>query len=174
MTKIHCILIFLAFASCKEVTFKDPQPTGRKSLSEIPKELRGKYLVVEKDESTQDTIIVTNRGYFVSSDSSAGTLSDSLILKKYKGYYFFNINENPEWILRIIKKEQNGDLSYLVIDSYEKSFQEFLVELNREIKIDSFEVNNERLYQIDPSPKKLISLIDKGFFKKTITLKKIH
>lgn len=75
--------------------------------------------------------------------------------------------------MRVIKKEKDGHLSYLVMDPSEKSFEEFLVALNREIKIDSVEVNNEKLYQIDPSPKKLVSLIDHGFFKKTMVLIKI-
>jgi hypothetical protein len=48
----------------------------------------------------------------------------------------------------------------------EKSFNEFLLMLNEEIEIDSIEEDNRKLYQIDPSPKKLISLIEKGYFKK--------
>ncbi len=95
------------------------------------------------------------------------------MLKKYQGYYFFNDNENPEWLLRVIIKEANGDLSCLSMDPGEKSFNEFLYALTKEIEIDSFEVDKEMLYQIDPTPKQLIGLIKKGYFKESIILKKL-
>jgi hypothetical protein len=170
---ITAILVFSLFA-CKEISFKEPQPKGRRNLSEIPRELLGSYLLVEEKGENKDTLIVTKTGYYLPSDSTKGQLGDSLVLKKYKGYYFFNDNENPEWLLRVIKREANGDLSYMLMDPGEKPFNEFLLTLNKEIEIDSVEVNNEKLYQIDPSPKKLIFLIEKGYFKKTITLKKLR
>ena len=61
----------------------------------------------------------------------------------------------------------------MLLEPTDKSFNEFLLAINKEIEIDSVEVNNQKLYQIDPSPKKLVSLIEKGYFKKTITLKKL-
>src|SRR5688572_24923246 len=138
MNKVSlCILLFLLLA-CKEISFKEPQPRGRPMLSEIPKELRGKYLLIEADSNSTDTLIVTNNGYQVTNDSTKGLLGDSLVLKKYKGYYFFNDNQNPEWLLRVVKRDANGDLSYMFMDSGQKSFQEFIVSLNKEIRIDSF------------------------------------
>ncbi len=174
MHKLFLAILILSLVACKEISFKEPQPKGKKSLSEIPRELLGSYLVVEeKAADSKDTLVVTAKGYHVPSDSSKEELGDSLVLKKYKGYYFFNDNENPEWLLRVVKREPNGDLSYMLLEPTDKSFDEFLLALNKEIEIDSAEVNKQKLYQIDPSPKKLISLIEKGYFKKTITLKKI-
>ena len=174
MHKLFSAILILSLIACKEISFKEPQPKGKKSLSQIPRELLGRYLVVEeKGTDSKDTLVVTAKGYYVPSDSSKEELGDSLVLKKYKGYYFFNDNENPEWLLRVVKREPNGDLSYMLLEPTDKSFNEFLLALNKEIEIDSVEVNNQKLYQIDPSPKKLISLIEKGYFKKTITLKKV-
>ena len=174
MHKLFPAILFLSFIACKEISFKEPQPKGKKSLSKIPRELLGSYLVVEeKGSDTKDTLVVTTKGYYVPSDSSKEELGDSLVLKKYKGYYFFNDNENPEWLLRVVKREPNGDLSYMLLEPTDMSFNEFLLSINKEIEIDSIELNNQKLYQIDPSPKKLISLIEKGYFKKTITLKKV-
>jgi len=174
MHKLFPAILILSLIACKEVSFKEPQPKGKKSLSQIPRELLGSYLVVEeKGTDSKDTLVVTTKGYYVPSDSSKEELGDSLVLKKYRGYYFFNDNENPEWLLRVVKREPNGDLSYMLLEPVDKSFNEFLLALNKEIEIDSVEVNNQKLYQIDPSPKKLISLIEKGYFKKTITLKKV-
>ena len=59
------------------------------------------------------------------SDSSKEELGDSLVLKKYKGYYFFNDNENPEWLLRVVKREPNGDLSYMLLDQQTNRLMNF-------------------------------------------------
>jgi hypothetical protein len=176
MQRLLAAILILSLLACKEISFKEPQPKGKKSLSQVPRELLGRYLVVEdgKGGNSKDTLVVTEKGYYVPSDSSKGELGDSLVLKKYKGYYFFNDNENPEWLLRVVKRAPNGDLSFMLMEPTEKSFNEFLLALNEEIEIDSVDVDNQKLYQIDPSPKKLISLIEKGFFKKTMTLKKIN
>lgn len=172
MYKITILIFLTALASCKEISYKEPQPKGKRALSEIPRELRGKYLLVD-DDGNKDTLLVTSKGYYMPSDSTEGNLGDSLVLKKYKGYYFFNDNENPEWLLRIVKKEANGDLSYMYMDPGEETFNEFLFRLNKEIQIDSSEVNGKKLYQIDPTPRQLLALIKEGFFKKTITLKRL-
>jgi hypothetical protein len=174
MTRITASFLLILVFGCKEISFKEPQPKGKPALSQIPKELRGKYLLIDTNSSSSDTLLVTSYGYEVASDSTKGVLSDSLVLKKYKGYYFFNANQKPEWLLRVIKREANGDLSYMLMDSGEKSFQEFVLSLNNEVKIDSFEVNDETLYQINPSPKQLVTLISKGYFRKTMQLKKIQ
>jgi hypothetical protein len=172
MHKVIVLLFLAALASCKEISFREPQPKGKRALKEIPRELRGEYLLVDDDNNT-DTLIVTAKGYLMRSDSTEGSLGDSLVLKKYKGYYFFNDHEDPEWLLRVVKQESNGDLSYLFMDSGEKTFNEYLLELTKEIKIDSSEVDGQKLYQIDPSPRQLLSLIRKGFFRKSLMLKKL-
>ncbi|MBA4057173.1 MAG: hypothetical protein C0490_20840, partial [Marivirga sp.] len=90
-----------------------------------------------------------------------------------KGYYFININENPEWLLRIVRREKNGDLTYMSMDVEENSFNDLLTRLSKEVKIDSIQLESETLYQIDPSPKELLKLVDKGYFKKTMRMQKI-
>jgi hypothetical protein len=62
----------------------------------------------------------------------------------------------------------------MLMDLGAMTFDEFLLTLNKEIKIDSIDADGEKLYQIDPAAKELISLIEKGYFKKTITLKKLN
>lgn len=174
MNKLFLLCLFAVVSSCKEISFKEPQPKGKPALNEMPKSLRGKYLLIEEKSTNKDTLYITREGYRVSGDSTKGVLGDSLILKKYKGYYFFNDNENPEWLLRIVKQADNGDLSYMSMDHSEESFNEFIFRLNKEIQIDSFHVNNEILYQIDPTPQQLIELIEKGYFKKSVQLKRIN
>ncbi len=173
------LLLCLLFAACKEVTFETPQPKGKRVLKDIPRNLRGKYLpVTENGDLSKDTIIVTANGYhfgyFDPADRAKkneayeeGILNDTLVLKSYKGYYFLNLYEKPEWLLRVIRREKNGDLIYMTLEEKGTDFNDFLNKLSIEIAIDSTQLENKTLYQIDPSPSKLIELIDKGFFTET-------
>ena len=170
----YASLVLIILFSCKEITFKEPQPRGKKALKEIPDALVGSYLLTDEKDGSTDTLIVSSKGYFVASDKKGDQLGDSLVLKKFKGYYFISINENPEWLLRVIKQEKNGDLVYMTMDEQGgASFKDLLTKLSKEIKIDSVEINGEKLYQIDPSPKQLTKLIEKGYFRKTLRMKRL-
>lgn len=165
------LLIFLV--GCKEISFREPQPKGKKSLGEMPKKLQGTYLMSAVGESSQDTLFVKKNGYRIASDKKESLLGDSLVLKQYKGYYFININENPEWLMRVIRQEENGDLTYMSMDVEEGSFNSLLKSLSQELPLDSLDVNGEKLYQIDPTPKQLVSLIKKGYFKNSVRMVRI-
>lgn len=173
MNKLFLLCFLAVVCSCKEISFKEPQPKGKPSLREMPKSLRGNYLLTEENGTNKDTLFITRFGYHMTGDSTKGVLGDSLVLKKFKGYYFFNDNQNPEWLLRVVRQLDNGDLTYMFMDNGEESFNDFVFELNKEIQIDSFLVNDEMLYQIDPTPQQLIELIEKGYFRKTVQLKRI-
>ncbi len=173
MNKLFFALIIVSATSCKEISFKEAQPKGKRTLSEMPQSLRGKYLLIEENGNNKDTLVITRKGYYVTGDSTKGEIGDSLVLKKYKGYYFFNDNENPEWLLRVVKQEANGDLSYMFMDSGDQPFNDYVYEVNKEIQVDSLEIKGEKLYQIDPTPRELLNLIKKGYFKKTMGLTKI-
>jgi hypothetical protein len=173
MRKLVVAVVFIALFSCKEITFKEPQPRGKKVLKEIPAPLIGSYLLKDDKEGETDTLIVNARGYFAASDKKGHELGDSLVIKQFKGYYFINVNENPEWLLRVVKQKSNGDIVYMTMDEEGTSFNDFLTKVSKEIEIDSVEINGEKLYQIDPSPKQLVRLIEKGYFRKTMEMKKL-
>jgi len=166
--------ILLCLVACKEISFKQAQPKGIRALTVIPGDLRGKYLLVDPNSPMPDTLFVETEGYRVGHNpKEKNVLGDSIVLKSYKGYYFLNINGNPEWFLRVIKQENNGDLQYMSLEQEQNDFGGFIKKLSAVINIDSVQLKDEKLYQIDPTPKELVALIDKGYFKK-ITLKKIH
>ena len=169
----YASLVLIILFSCKEITFKEPQPRGKKALKEIPDALVGSYLLTDEKDGSTDTLIVSSKGYFVASDKKGDQLGDSLVLKKFKGYYFISINENPEWLLRVVEQEKNGDLVYMIMEEEGTSFKDFLSKVSKEVRVDSIEINGEKLYQIDPSPKQLTKLIEKGYFKKTLRMKKL-
>jgi hypothetical protein len=185
MNKLTFLPVIIFLVSCKEISFHNPQPEGKKALASVPLTLQGKYLTMtETGQVSKDTVIITSNGYrfgyFDIADRSAendeyerGVLGDSLILKYHKGFYFLNINEKPEWLLRVLKQEKNGDLIYMGMEDKRLEFKDYLKKLSHEIKLDSIRLKDETLYQIDPTPNQLIHLINKGFFSET-RLKKIH
>src|SRR5688572_4204070 len=131
--------IIVLLGSCKEITFHEPQPKGKKALTSIPRNLQGKYLTFQENgELAKDTVVITAKGYhFVYNDpgdpSNAndseydnGILGDSLVLKSYKGYYFLNFNEQPEWLLRVIRQEKDGDIVYMAPEQQNVNFNDYL------------------------------------------------
>src|SRR4051812_39635629 len=125
MSRLVLIFALFVLISCKEISFREPQPKGRKALASIPKSLQGKYLSLKEEngEFSKDTIVIYSTGYRFGyfdpierakkGDLDKGTLGDSLVLKSYKGYYFMNMNQKPEWMLRVLKQQKNGDLLYM-------------------------------------------------------------
>jgi hypothetical protein len=182
-TATFALSFLLLLASCKEVTFKTPQPQGKKPLEKIPRSLHGRYLALtEEGKSSNDTIIISSNGYrfgyfdrneraITNDNFDRGSLSDSLVLKSYKGYYFLNVNQDPEWILRVIKPEKNGDLMFMILEDKDADFNDFLQKLSLEVAIDSMTTDRETLYQISPTPGQLLGLIKKGYFSSTRLVK---
>ncbi len=156
------IVVSLAVA-CKEVSFRDPQPKGFRSLPQVPTRMQGNYLFKDKDGQV-DTVVITNNTFYAKSapNNDRYVLNDTLIMKTYKGYYFFSKRSGTVWYLRVVKQEKNGDLKYLAMN--DEHFNDFLVKLSREIRIDSADLGDGMVYQIDPTPKQLIDLIEKGYF----------
>lgn len=159
------VLCVLYLTSCSEISYKEPQPKGIKSLSQVPQKLQGRYLIAEEGELT-DTLVVMPTGYRLGKDELA-TFSDSLVMKYYKGYYFINMRNDFSWYLRIVKQQKNGDLLYLTMPevSDEHQGKKFRDQLSQDITIVETEVDGKTFYLIDPSPKKLVQLIQKGYFK---------
>ena len=137
------ILIVIAFwsallYSCKEVSFKEPQPSGLPALKEIPKVLQGSYRVDdEKSGEHSDTLIIESWGYHFKDSNDKewlgrGVLSDSLVVKFYKDYYFVNFRSGDQWVLRLVKRKSYGSLEFLSIDIQDDTKRkEILKKLNR-------------------------------------------
>lgn len=77
----------LLLFSCKEVSFREPQPAGVPVLKEVPVKIRGQYYSYDEVTGEKaDTLIVESWGYhFKDKDDKdwlgRGVLSDSLVVK---------------------------------------------------------------------------------------------
>jgi hypothetical protein len=161
----------LMLYSCKEVSFKEPQPAGVKSLREIPQELIGKYQVVDKTTGEKnDSLIIESWGYHFKDRTDKdwlgkGTLSDSLVVKFYKNYYFINFRSDDQWTLRLVKRKPSGDLDFLSIDLDDESKRKSITKkLSKQFALKEIKKGDYTFYQIDPTSTQLLQLINAGYF----------
>lgn len=176
------ILLVIGCFACTEVSFPIHQPKGIKPLKEIPKELQGKYVVPEGDSIDRlDTLVIDAISYRFTSSSKKehgwldnAQLSDSLILKKYKGFYFFSFKEKDQWLLRVVKLEMGGELSFRMFAIDGAGKDKLLWELEQELPVETIQIDsNEKYYRIDPSPKKLMTLVKKKKYWEESKLKRV-
>ncbi len=181
MKALLCILSVLLLASCTEVSFPTHQPKGISPLSTFPTELRAYYLTDEGD-SIQDTLLIEERGYKILDGRpvseknwlDAAEISDSLVVKKYKDLYFISFKENNEWLLRILKRDKKGNLTFMMMAINDSEKVKSLSELQKELPVQVIKLNeNEKYYRIDPTPKQLISLVKNKKFWSTSKLIRI-
>ena len=145
---------------------------GIKPLTKIPARFHGKYIM---DKDTKDTVEFFDQGLRGKENGKEEKmfLSDSLVMKVYKGNYYVSYRDGNVWLLRILSQSKNGDLHILsmetvpedkvstdehVTDRSQKKI--FLDKLEKEIHV--IEANGH--YIIEPTPKQLHRLVKKGFF----------
>jgi hypothetical protein len=187
MRKIPFLILSIAFAllcgACTEVSFPTHQPRGINILTEIPQELHGKFILSDADSIDRlDTLIIEAKGYHFTNSSQhadnswldTGLLSDSLVLKKYKSFYFFNFKEKDQWLLRVLKLETGGHLSFRMFAIDGTGKDKLLWELEKELPVQTILIDSdEKYYRIDPSPKQLLQLIKKKKYWEESKLKRV-
>ena len=172
-TKTLLLVFFWAVMlySCKEVSFREPQPAGVGALKEIPAELRGRYLATTKTSNEKnDTLVIETWGYhFKDKDDKdwlgKGTLSDSLVVKFYKNYYFVNFRSGDQWVLRLIKRKPSGAIEFLSIDlENEDARKRVIGKLSSRFALKELKKEGDVFYQINPTRNQLLVLIKEGYF----------
>lgn len=168
---LFLLLLGGLLVACKEVSFKEPQPAGVKPLQEIPESLRGYYLSYDdRTGEESDTLIIESWGYHFKDKEDndwlgRGHISDSLVVKFYKDYYFVNFKSGNQWVLRLIRQKSYGGIEFLSIDIQDDaSRKEILRKIGRKLKIKEVHRGEDTFYQIAPTPQQLIELIEDGFF----------
>jgi hypothetical protein len=170
-TAVAAFAWLLLIASCREISFKEPQPAGVAALKEIPKSIQGQYLSYDqKTGEKSDTIIIESWGYHFKDSMDKdwlgrGVLSDTLVIKFYNDYYFVNFKVVDQWVLRLVNQKPSGAIEFLSIDIQdEEQRKSILKKLSRKLKVIEKDINGDLFYQIDPNPDQLIELIKEGFF----------
>jgi hypothetical protein len=171
--RLSLVVIFwsLLLFSCKEVTFKEPQPAGVSALKEVPTGLQGIYQTYEEISGDfSDTLIIESWGYHMKNKDdkdwlNRGTLSDTLVLKFYENYYFINFKSGDQWVLRLLKQESNGSLRFMAIDLQDDAKRkDKLKKISKDLRVKEFQRKDDTFYQIDPTPAQLMKLIRDGLF----------
>ncbi len=164
----------LMFASCKEVSFREPQPAGVKPLTEVPQALRGMYTPADaKPDDKADTLIIESWGYHFKDSNDKdwlgrGVISDSLVVKFYQDYYFVNFRAGDQWVLRLLRQNKNGSIDFLSIDLQNDETSKYkLKRLSKKVKYTEVKRGDDTFYQINPTPSQLVTLINDGFFTGT-------
>ena len=157
-------------AACREVSFPVAQPAGIAALQEVPSPLCGAYVASnEKTGERSDTLLIESWGYH-SKDTrdkdwlGRGTLSDSLVVKFYRDYYFVNFRVGDQWVLRLIQQMPDGNIRFMSIDLGADHHQDVLKRLSKRVKLKEVKRGEDTYYQINPTPEQLLELINAGFF----------
>lgn len=160
----------LLLASCKEVSFREPQPAGVTALKEVPAALRGNYVGVDNRGNDTDTLIIESWGYHFRDTRDKdwlgkGVLSDSLVVKFYQGHYFINFRTGDQWVLRVIRQKPGGGIDFLAIPvSDDAQRKEILKKLSRKFTVKEVQRKDDTFYQINPTREQLMELLREGFF----------
>ena len=164
------ILWTLLLYSCKEVSFREPQPDGVPATQQVPKTLHGRYIIVDDQGKETDTLIMESWGYHFKDAKEndwlgKGVISDSLVLKVYEGYYFVNFRIGDQWVLRLIKQKPSGAIEFLSINiADDKKGNGTLKKLSKKFPVKEIKKKDDTFYQITPSKEQLMQLIKEGYF----------
>jgi hypothetical protein len=156
--------------SCKEVSFREPQPAGVRPLEEVPRALQGRYVGIDDQGKDTDTLIIDAHGYHFkdSNDNDwlgRGTISDSLVIKAYENHYFVNFRSGDQWVLRVIHQLPSGDIKFMYINvSDDAKRKDMLKKLGKRVTVKEVKRKDDTFYQIAPTKDQLIQLIRDGFF----------
>lgn len=170
-----CLLLY----SCREVSYREPQPAGVPSLKEVPQQLLGEYIGIDDQGKDTATLIVETWGYHFKDPGGKdwlgrGTISDSMVVKAYANYYFVNFRAVDNiWVLRVLKQKPSGDLEFMSINvNDDDKGKHMLQKLGKRFAVKELKANGDTFFQISPTKEQLLQLIKDGFFSKN-TLDKV-
>lgn len=160
----------LLLYSCKEVSFREPQPAGVASLKEVPPALRGQFRGMDDKGENTDTLVIESWGYHFRDAKEKdwlgkGVISDSLVLKFYKNYYFVNFRTGDQWILRLIHQKPDGSIEFMSIPVEDDAKRkDILKKLSKKLTVKEIQRKDDTFYQINPTRDQLMQLINEGYF----------
>lgn len=163
MNLVKIVIPFLFLASCVEVGFKNPQPSKGTSLTEIPEEMIAFYSGSKSDSTTENKNGLSINDYYDKDDLDK-SLSESTILKKWKGNYFLNQQEENLWHIIMIKPIANGNFETYNLDGSNEKTIALLKEITdvKEVFDEDGELDS---IVLDPSLKEFKKIVKSGAFE---------
>ena len=164
---VSLMVLVTAMNSCITFYFEKPLPIDAKQCKSMPRALRGKWT------GSEGTLCIDKTKWVSQSTDSLGVtttkvefeLSDSLIMKKYKQYYFFNtLNTNSFWNVYVGYKID----SLFIIKRLAKE-DSLSLKTNLNILPDSASQSN-LFYRTPITKKQLVKYIEHGGFTDTLFL----
>ena len=158
-------MLVVISACSNSIRYRQPLPPGIPDEKSFPKEFRGVYYYDEENIVAN----VTEKGmeYTYEHDSLRGNLSDSLILRKYKDFYFLNVRERSKeskeklWKIYLLRYSSDKKrVSFRYIPENVKDDSIAWRTLSMIVKADS--LHGELV--LDPSLRQLDQLIARTFF----------
>lgn len=107
MNRLLLFALFLSLSSCITIGFQQPQPAGKKSLDAFPSGLWGEY--DDEAQGRKPELIIRENSVYLEGESEIGEgviqLGDTLVLKKFKGFYIASywLPEEGYWIIHPFK-----------------------------------------------------------------------
>ncbi|MFY0672745.1 MAG: hypothetical protein JXQ87_05050 [Bacteroidia bacterium] len=140
------------FASCTETRYKEPQPFEKKEKRSFPKKMQGTFIDEDGDtfkiESARIVGPVDNIGR---TNSEIIEISDSIKVKKHKGYCFLNaLADNNHWNVFLVDYSGRTNIHVYGIAPKTKRLRD----LKRITKVEEFRNEKGKLKYILLNPTK--------------------
>jgi len=139
-TWLFLTTLFFVF-SCIDLGFEYAQPYGRNNVSGIPDKWKGTYILEE------DTIVISDNFINSLKDSLAFSDKDSLLIRKYKGWYYLNIKKSTRSYWTVLCLRERGQSLWVLTpeieseDSIELKPFGMRIENNNDGSIQSFVID---------------------------------
>ena len=160
-------ILFLAIilSSCIDLGFENPQPEGLSNVDGLPAELSGSYI-------NKDDTLVFSSGFIISGGDSVSLIpSETLVIRKYNGYYFINMTDEKKGYWTVTCAKINKDRLTLMIPELQEDDKEQL-EKKWPVKEKYNEYDELMAYIISPTKNEWKKLLRSKYYAKN-TFKRI-
>lgn len=164
---ILAVVLSALLASCVTHYFSQPLPVDATTVNVLPKDIHGSWI------SGEEEVVIDKTSWTLNSVDSTGNkksklefaIPDSLVVKKWRNYHFFNIAETDGyWTLYLGYKHKNFYYIKGLGDKDTLKFREVL-------KIQPQRINKtQRFYNSPITKKQLRKLFRNGGFCDTVMM----
>lgn len=150
------VFLLSSLSSCMTIGFQQPQPAGRKSLDSFPVAIRGEY--DDETKGRKPELIIRENSVYLDGEDEMGKgtvyLGDSLVLKKFKGFYIasYLMPEEDYWVIHPFKTGP-GEIYLYSLDLKKEEAASKLTPFTRIIK------QGDDFILLDPSKKELKKML---------------